>query len=72
MKKLFEALKGKKTYLIGALSLILAGLHEFKIIEPSTYDSWMYILAPLGVMAFRAAVGKVSKVPADGLEVKKN
>ncbi len=56
-----EFLKGKKTYIVGAVSLVLAGLNIFHVIQPDTYEQLLGFLLPFGVFAVRSAMTTESK-----------
>lgn len=67
MQKVFDFLKGKKTYILSALSLVLAALLQFGVIEQESYTTVMTLLTPLGLATLRAAV-----VSTDSGSEKKN
>lgn len=58
MGKILAFLSGKKTYLLSAGALILAGLLQFGVITEEAYRQIVIILAPLGFVTLRAAVNK--------------
>lgn len=55
-----DALKGKKTYLVGAAMVVLAGLKAQGYISPDVYVIVEGILMGGGLMALRAGVTKTS------------
>ena len=53
-----EFLKGKKSYLLGFLMVLAAGLHAQGYINDSLYATLQSVLLGGGVMALRAAISK--------------
>ena len=58
MKNLFEWLKGKKTFLVAALMVILSGLLAQGYIDEATYKLIMGILTGLGLVTLRLGMMK--------------
>lgn len=56
MKKALDFLKGKKTYIISAVALTLAGLMQFGVISHDQYNAIIGFLAPVGVFTLRAGM----------------
>jgi hypothetical protein len=52
---------GKKTYIVAGLMFLLAIAKMAHIVEPSTYDALMGLLAALGFGALRAGIETVAK-----------
>ena len=57
-KGFLRFLDGKKTYIVSALSLVLAGLSVFGVLNQDQYEQLIAFLAPLGFIALRAGVKK--------------
>ncbi|MDQ5884038.1 MAG: hypothetical protein QG556_375 [Pseudomonadota bacterium] len=58
MEKIIEFLSGKKTYIVGAVAVLLAGLTQFDVITNDQYTAIITFLAPLGVFTLRAGLKK--------------
>ncbi len=56
--KFFEFLKGKKTYIISGVAVVLAGLCQFDVISQDQYQMILSFLAPVGVFTLRAGLKK--------------
>lgn len=50
--------QGKKTYIVGAITVIVVGLHAIGVIDDVVYNSLVGILTALGLWALRAGVQK--------------
>ena len=50
-------LKGRKTYLVAAVIFVLGGLKALNVVDDHTYTMIVTLVAPLGVVALRSAVG---------------
>lgn len=53
-------LNGKKTYLVAGIMIIATGLKAFGVIDSSTYEGFMGLLAALGFGTLRAGVEKIA------------
>jgi hypothetical protein len=61
MDKFFDAIEGKKSYIIAFLTALLGLLQAFGVVVPE----WLiYILAGLGIGTLRHAVAKLPQPPA--------
>ncbi len=53
-------LNGKRTYLVAAVMIVVAVLKAMGVIEASTYEAVMGLLAALGFGALRAGVERAA------------
>ncbi len=56
--KIFQFLKGKKTYIVSGIAVVLASLVQFDVITSDQYQVLITFLAPIGVFTLRAGVKK--------------
>jgi hypothetical protein len=55
-----QFIRGKKTYLVAGIMVLVTGLKAFGIIDSSVYEGFMGILAALGFGSLRAGVEKAA------------
>ena len=55
-----QFIRGKKTYIVAGIMVLVTGLKAFGIIEQSTYEAVMGVMAALGFGALRAGVEKAA------------
>lgn len=58
MKAVLEFLDGKKTYIVGALVVIVSGLYAQGYITKEQYDAALGFLGGLGAITLRSALKK--------------
>lgn len=55
-----QFIRGKKTYIVAGIMVLVTGLRAFGIIEQSTYEGAMGVMAALGFGTLRAGVEKAA------------
>jgi hypothetical protein len=57
---MIQFISGKKTYIIAGIMVVATGLKTLGIIEQTTYEAAMGVMAALGFGALRAGVEKAA------------
>lgn len=63
MKALLDWFNGKKTYIVGAVLVVVAGLYARGLIDETTYKWLEGLLLGTGVITLRAGVTKSAEPP---------
>lgn len=60
VEKVLAFLKGKRTYLVVVVMIVVAVLKALGVIDPSAYEAIMGLLAALGFGALRAGIERAA------------
>jgi len=58
MKELMKIGKGKRTYVLSLVAIILAGSRTLGYIDETTYETLVTYLLPAGLISMRMAISK--------------